>query len=135
MILLPQSAYIRLKDRKEPLTWDELQDELKRYIEITSKTGEQLDWEYEKAAFPYTIAARSDKAKRWFYLKGADPALYKVILIGLGEDEEGTSVVQITLPDISTHGDKGKANELCRYLAKRLKGDLILFNGRVQSFA
>lgn len=132
---MPQSAYIRVPKRngKEPLSYADVKAAVEHYIEITLKTGKQLDWPYEQAAFPYSIEVREEGERRWFYLKGKDPMLYKVILIGVGEDGED-SVVQITLTDISTHGDKGKANELARYLAKKLKGSLTLFNGRIQSF-
>ncbi|WP_028987723.1 DUF1885 family protein [Thermicanus aegyptius] len=133
---MPQSAYIKILElsKKERLTLEELKGAIEHYIEMTTKTGEQLDWGYEKAAFPYTLEMKGEGEKHWFYLKGKNPNLYRVILVGLGETEDGKDVIQITLPDPSTHGDKGKANELSRYLAKHFKAELTLFNGRIQSF-
>lgn len=131
-----QSSYIKLVEGsvKQSVTLDELKAELKHYIEMTSKTGQQLQWGYAEAAFPYTIEQKPEGEGKWFYLKGKDPKLYKYILIGVGQNEDGTSYVQLTLPDDSTHGDKGKANELCRYFAKHFKAQLVLFNGRIQYF-
>ncbi|EIJ81661.1 hypothetical protein PB1_01930 [Bacillus methanolicus PB1] len=42
--------------------------------------------------------------------------------------------IQITLPESSTFGDKGKANEFCKLFAKKLQGELHLFNGRIMYY-
>lgn len=133
---MPQSSYITLVEgsSKQNLTLDELKEELHIYIEMTSKTGKQLDWAYAEAAFPYTIAQNPEGEGKWFYLQGKNPKLYRKILLGIGQNEDGKTYIQVTLPDDATHGDKGKANELCRYLAKHFKAELTLFNGRIQYF-
>jgi len=47
---------------------------------------------------------------------------------------EKENYIQVTLTPESTHGDKGKANEFCKYLAKQYKAELHLFNGRVMYY-
>lgn len=106
-----------------------------------SQTGTQVSWNYADAAFPYTIETKSDNEDRWFYLKGTDP-LYKYIMFGIGSEtrsadgEEPREVhyVQVVLPEGCTHGDKAKGNELCKFIGRRLKAELHLFNGRVMYF-
>ncbi|GAA3407236.1 DUF1885 family protein [Paenibacillus hodogayensis] len=135
---MAQSAYIYLVDGSaaSTLTLDELKEQLGRYREQTELTGRQLGWDYAASAFPYTIETKPEAQGKWFYLKGSNP-LYKYILFGVGsksvEDREKT-YVQVTLPDDATHGDKSKGNELCKYLAKGLKAELRLFNGRTMYF-
>lgn len=135
---LAQSAYIYFVEGSavSSLTLDELKGHLERYKEQTALTGKQLGWDYAGAAFPYTIETKTEGQGQWFYLKGTNP-LYKYILFGVGsktvEDRE-KHYVQVTLPDDATHGDKGKANELCKYLARHLKAELHLFNGRIMYF-
>lgn len=135
---MSQSAYIKLVEGSaaETITLEELKEHLRTYIEQTSNTGKQLDWEYEKAAFPYTIETKPEAEDQWFYLKGQDP-LYNHIIFGVGKEtneERDTHYIQVVLPDNSTHGDKAKGNELCRYLAKKLSAELHMFNGRVMYF-
>lgn len=103
---------------------------------MTKKTGEQLGWGYENAAFPYQIVEKDDEKGQWFYLKGTSDR-YQTIIIGVGQEQnenEETSFIQVTLPNGATHGDKGKANEFCKFLAKKLEGELHLFNGRVMYY-
>jgi len=50
-----------------------------------------------------------------------------------GEKKE-QHYIQVVLPEDSTHGDKGKANEFCKYLAKEYKGELHLFNDRIMYY-
>jgi hypothetical protein len=110
---------------------------LQRYIEMTKKTGQQLGWEYAEAAFPYTIEERPEGKDSWFLLKGKDPRSYKYIIMGVGTKEEEAQekhFIQVSLPDSATHGDKSKANEFCRFLAREYKAELHLFNGRIQYF-
>ncbi|MBH0155724.1 DUF1885 family protein [Fictibacillus sp. 5RED26] len=138
---MSQSAYVKLvpASEKQVITIDELKDLLLYYRSITTKTGEQLSWGYEDAAFPYTIEEKAEADGRWFYLKGLDQRKNKYILVGIGTEKESDSdlekhYIQFTLTDISTHGDKGKANEFCKFIASKLKGELHLFNGRVMYY-
>ncbi|RXT14970.1 DUF1885 family protein [Ammoniphilus sp. CFH 90114] len=137
------SAYIKLvKDsRVQQVSLDDVKSKITYYINMTKKTGEQLAWGYADAAFPYTLIEKPEAKGKWFYLKGNDPKLYKYIMFGVGaqelETEEGTTsqhFIQVVLPEGSTHGDKGKANEFCKYLAKEFQGELHLFNKRVMYY-
>ncbi|MED4015499.1 DUF1885 family protein [Sutcliffiella cohnii] len=140
---MASSAYIKLvpKSKKKTLTIDDVKELFHYYKDITSKTGQQLSWQYEESSFPYTIKENQDGAGKWFYLKGIEDR-YKMILVGVGsqpsenngEDEETLSYIQITLHDQSTHGDKGKANEFCKFIAKKLEAELQLFTGKVMYF-
>ncbi|MFB9325371.1 DUF1885 family protein [Paenibacillus aurantiacus] len=134
---MSQSAYITLVNGSvtNQLTLVEVKERLQTYREQLALTGRQLGWPYAEAAFPYSIETKPGEEDRWFYLKGQDP-LYRYILFGVGtrhgEDAtaSGAHYIQITLPDDATHGDKAKGNELCKHLAKSLKAELRLFNGR-----
>ncbi len=120
----------------ERLSLDDVKEWLGRYRRQTSLTGEQLDWDYADAAFPYTVETRPGEEDRWFYLKGTTPQ-YRYILFGVGNKADGereTHFVQVVLPDDATHGDKAKGNELCKYFARHLKAELTLFNGRTMYF-
>lgn len=127
---MAQSAYIYLVNGSaaSSLTLDELRGHLERYKEQTALTGQQLGWDYAASAFPYTFESKPEGDGKWFYLKGSDP-LYKYILFGVNDN-----TIQITLPDDATHGDKAKGNEFCKYLARHLKAELHLFNGRKMYF-
>ncbi|WP_134700233.1 DUF1885 family protein [Ammoniphilus sp. YIM 78166] len=134
------SAYIKLvKDsRVQQISLEDVKNKMTHYIEMTQKTGQQLDWGYANAAFPYTLIEKPEAQGKWFYLKGNDPKLYKYIMFGVGtemqENEELQYYIQVSLPEGSTHGDKGKANEFCKYLAKEFQGELHLFNNRVMYY-
>jgi hypothetical protein len=136
-------AYIKLvsASKKKTITLEEVKELFHSYQEMTKKTGEQLGWGYEEAAFPYQIM-ETDGKEQWFYLKGNGDR-YQTIIIGVGQEQvenEETgemseqSFIQVTLPNGATHGDKGKANEFCKFLAKKLEGELHLFNGRVMYY-
>ncbi|MED1862763.1 DUF1885 family protein [Fictibacillus nanhaiensis] len=138
---MSQSAYVKLvpASEKQVITIDELKDLLLYYRSITTKTGEQLSWGYADAAFPYTIEEKEEAAGQWFYLKGIDQRKNKYILVGLGTEKDANvdhdiNYIQVTLTEVSTHGDKGKANEFCKFIASKLKGELHLFNGRVMYY-
>lgn len=142
---MSQNAYIKLvpASEKQVVTIDEIKDMFTYYKSITSKTGEQLSWGYSEAAFPYTIEEKDEANNAWFYLKGIDPRKNRYILIGVGFEQKDVETdspenqqcyIQVSLTDISTHGDKGKANEFCKFLATKLKGELHLFNGRVMYY-
>lgn len=147
---MTQVATITLRDGSAvtSVTLDDVVAQLTHYREQLKKTGEQLGWEYEKAAFPYEMA-QGEGNDPWLYLKGSGK--YQRIVIGAGsEAEEGEAVaaedagdddgqsaepkkryyVQVVLPEDSTFGDKCKGNELCKYLGKTWKAEVQMFNGR-----
>ncbi|MBB6671098.1 DUF1885 family protein [Cohnella nanjingensis] len=131
---MSQSAYITLVQGSavDQITLEDIKSRLTHYREQTALTGRQLGWDYANAAFPYTMESKPDEEERWFYLKGNHP-LYKYIVIGYGRLDEAaseTSAIQVVLPEGSTHGDKSKANELCKWLGKQLLAEVRLFNGR-----
>jgi hypothetical protein len=140
---LSLSAYIKLvpASTKQEITLDEVKELFYYYKEITSKTGSQVSWEYSNAAFPYEVKEKEEGKDTWFYLK-SDERGYNALVIGVGtakvEDDEGQiqeqPYIQVVLPDGSTYGDKGKGNEFCKFLAKKLEAELHLFNGRVMYF-
>ena len=135
---MSQSAFIKFVEGStvQSVTLDELKEQLMKYKEQLALTGKQLGWAYDEAGFPYTIETKPEGEGKWFYLKGKNP-LYKYIVFGVGKevrDEQESHYIQVVLPDDSTHGDKSKANELCRYLGKTYKAELHMFNGRVMYF-
>ncbi len=125
---MSQSSFITVASKTE-ITLQDIKEVLIYYKEITSKTGEQLDWNYDSYAFPYVIEEKEEDFGAYIVLRG-NLDRYNTILIGVLEKDEQTHI-QITLPNSSTHGDKNKANEFARFLAKKVKGTLTLFNGRV----
>ncbi|WP_174733771.1 DUF1885 family protein [Mesobacillus harenae] len=137
------NAYIKLvpSSSKQSITTDELKELFQYYKEITAKTGNQVSWAYSDSAFPYEIKEEEGGRGSWFYLLATEDR-YNVILLGVDQEEvfsDGNTPVQqtyiqVTLPENATHGDKGKANEFCKFLAKKLQGELHLFNGRVMYF-
>lgn len=135
---MSQSAYISLVQgsQVQDITLDGVKDQLRQYREQTELTGRQLGWDYADAAFPYAIEQKPEAEGQWFYLKGNNP-LYRHIVIGTGSRADGETVVpyiQVVLPDGSTHGDKAKANELCKWIGKRLQAEVKMFNGRTFYF-
>ncbi|NRD78721.1 DUF1885 family protein [Bacillus sp. BRMEA1] len=137
------NAYIKLvpSSAKQTITTEEVKELFYYYKDITGKTGDQINWQYNDTAFPYEINETAEGKGKWFYLK-SNHERYKLILIGVDTetiiDEDSTereqAYVQVTLPEPSTFGDKGKANEFCKFLAKKLQGELHLFNDRVMYF-
>ncbi|MED4226151.1 DUF1885 family protein [Neobacillus cucumis] len=137
------NAFIKLvpSSVKQTITIEEVKDLFHYYKDITAKTGNQLNWQYGESAFPYEIKETNESKEKAFYLY-SDHERYHVILIGIDKEmvkeEEGTEreqqYIQVTLPDQSTTGDKGKANEFCKFLAKKLQGELHLFNDRVMYY-
>ncbi len=140
---MSRTAYIKLvpASNKQEVTIDDLRDYLNYYQEITSKTGEQLGWDYENSAFPYEIKERGDSNHEWFYLKGTSDR-YNFILIGVGSEEikEGDgsarkqNFIQVALPESANFGDKNKAVEFIKFLGRKLNGEVHLFNGRIMYF-
>ncbi len=140
---MASNAYIKLvpSSAKEAITTNEVKELFQYYKEITAKTGQQVEWKYNEAAFPYELKEKQEGKENWFYLE-SDHDRYNLILLGIDNEvirnEDGSereqSYIQITLPETATFGDKGKANEFCRFLAKKLQAELHLFNGRVMYF-
>lgn len=134
---LGKSTYIRLKDgsSQKEITLEQVKELLDMYIDRMSRTGEQLEWEYQNTAFPFTIEVRSEEKTKYLFLKATDP-LYNYIIIGVGKDEANDKTehyIQIVLPNEENRspGDNAKANELAKYMAAYLKAELHLFNGRI----
>ncbi|WP_017727133.1 DUF1885 family protein [Halalkalibacterium ligniniphilum] len=132
-------ALIQIPQPTEPMTVELVKSQLERYQHMTIKTGNQLDWEYKEAAFPYKIVPLEGQENDAFYLKGMNP-LYRYIVFAIeneatqNENEEiitSKSIIHVYLVDSSTHGDKGKAIEFCKFLGKQFKGAVHLYNGRV----
>jgi hypothetical protein len=139
---LAQSAYIKLvpASTQQTVTLNEVKDLFHYYKEITSKTGEQVSWEYDGAALPYEIEETEEGKDNWFILR-ANTDRYKYIIVGVGKeeteensDEEARNYIQVVLPEGATYGDKGKANEFSKFLAKKLSGQLHLFNKRIMYY-
>lgn len=133
-----QSAYISLVQgsKADSITLDGIKEQLHQYREQMALTGRQLGWDYEDAAFPYAVEQKPEAADVWFYLKGTHP-LYRHIVFGTGqrqEEDKAIPFIHVVLPDDATHGDKSKANELCKWIGKRLLAEVKLFNGRTLYF-
>jgi len=141
--MMAVNAFIKLvpSSAKQTITIDEVKELFYYYKDITSKTGNQVSWEFGESAFPYDIKETEDGKGKWFYLQ-ANLERYYAILIGIDtesvQNDDGVireqTYIQVTLPEQSTYGDKGKANEFCKFLAKKLQGELHLFNERVMYY-
>jgi hypothetical protein len=142
-MMMAVNAYIKLvpSSAKQTVTSEEVKELFYDYKNNTTKTGNQIGWQYGESAFPYEIKETVEAKGKWFYLHSNDERYY-AILIGVdretiknddGQELEQT-YIQVTLPEQSTYGDKGKANEFCKYLAKKLQGELHLFNERVMYY-
>ncbi|CAH0257014.1 MULTISPECIES: DUF1885 family protein [Peribacillus] len=140
---MTENAYIKLvpESVKGTVTIEDVKELLNYYQMITAKTGKQLDWDYDKKAFPYEMKEPEKMKDKVIYLQSKEDR-YHMILIGVDQevvkDEDGSeriqSYIQFTLPETATFGDKGKANELCKFLAKKLRAQLHLFNKRVMYY-
>jgi hypothetical protein len=140
---MSSNAYIKLvpSSAQQAISTEELKDLFHYYKQITAKTGDQVDWNYEYSAFPYELKEKEEGKGTWFYLQSSVDR-YNAILFGVDNEtiveEDGTeheqTYIQITLPPTATAGDKGKANEFSKFIAKKLQGELHLFNGRVMYF-
>ncbi|MBU8906746.1 DUF1885 family protein [Desertibacillus haloalkaliphilus] len=137
-------AYIKLVEAssQQTITLAELKDIFTYYKGITTKTGDQLSWNYSEAAFPYEIVDLPEEDGEWFYLKNKDQPRYNYIVFGIGNEEINTddgetksqTYIEIILPEGATHGDKAKANEFCKFLGNKLKGEVHLFNNRIMYY-
>lgn len=130
-----KSAYIKLVpgSKHTEITLNEVKQLLLTYQEMTQKTGQQLNWDYQTAAFPYQILERDHEGTPYLLLQGKEPHLYQYLILGTGKQGD-TPHIQLVLPDRATHGDQAKANELSRFLAKQLQGELQMLNGRTMYF-
>ena len=140
-------AYVKLVPgaAKDVITTEEVKELLNQFKQLSAKTGEQTGWKYEEVAFPYEIKEKPEGKDKWFYLEAnheANHDRYKLIMIGVDKeqvsDAEGNNreqyYVQITLPETATYGDRGKAIEYAKFIAKHLEGELHMFNNRVMYF-
>lgn len=132
---MSKSAYIKLVSgsKYETISLDQLKDLLQYYQEMTEYTGKQLNWDYQSAAFPYEIIEKEQSETKYLLLQGKDPHLYKYLMLGVDQGED-THQIHIVLPTQASHGDQAKANELSRFLAKQVHGELHMFNGRIMYF-
>lgn len=126
-----QDAFIELvpKSKQQTVTLEDIKELFQYYKTMTAQAGKQLNFHYSSAAFPYEII---DTSETTLQLQSHHER-YHTIYVGIGIKED-RSFIQITLPPTATFGDKGKANEFCRFLAKKLEGKLQLFNGRTMYF-
>ncbi|MEH7460092.1 hypothetical protein CON65_07015 [Bacillus pseudomycoides] len=126
-----QHAFIKLvpKSKQQSVSVEDVKQLFQYYKKITSQTGIQVSYAYANFAFPYEILNTSDTTLE---LKSSHDR-YSSIYVGIGTENEQT-FIQLSLPSTATFGDKGKANEFCRFLAKKLEGELQLFNGRTMYF-
>lgn len=135
-----QSTFIKLvpASKQTTITLQEVTNLLMYYQTITQKTGEQLSYHYEQHAFPYEIIEQQKNDTNYLYLKGRDNSLYHYLVIGTGvettDEDETHAFIQIVLPKGATYADKNKANEFAKFFAKKLNGELHLFNGRIMYF-
>ncbi|PGD16433.1 DUF1885 family protein [Bacillus toyonensis] len=126
-----QHAFITLvpKSNQHSVSTDDIKQLFQCYKTVTSQTGVQINYAYTNTAFPYEIL---DTSATTLKLQSSHDR-YDSIYVGVGIENE-QSFIQISLPSNATFGDKGKANEFCRFLAKKLEGELQLFNGRIMYF-
>ncbi|AVR33884.1 DUF1885 family protein [Bacillus cereus] len=126
-----QHAFITLvpKSNQQSVSIDDIKQLFHYYKTVTSKTGAQINYTYTNTAFPYEILDTSTTTLKL----QSNHDRYDSIYIGVGIENE-QFFIQVSLPPNATFGDKGKANEFCRFLAKKLEGELQLFNGRTMYF-
>jgi hypothetical protein len=142
-MMMAKNAFIKFvpSSVKQTVTIDEVKDLFHYYKDITQKTGNQVDWQFDDSAFPYEIKETEDGKGKWFYLH-SDHEGYCAILVGVDQEilqdstgeEKQQTYIQVTLPEQATFGDKGKANEFCKFIAKKFKGELHLFNERIMYY-
>lgn len=131
---MPRSLFIHLttESKQQQITYQEIRELLNYYSSMLKNTGKQLNWKYDEASFPYDIQERHSNGSPYLYLEGTCPENYHSLLLGIHQDETTKQHnVQITLSTNSTFGDKAKAIEFAKFLAKKLKGELHLFNERI----
>src|SRR3954463_13387330 len=93
-MVMAENAFIKLvpSSAKQSVTIEEVKELFNYYKKITTKTGEQLNWQYGDSAFPYEIKETEAGKEQWFYLH-SDHERYNTILIGIDTEtvrsEEG----------------------------------------------
>lgn len=132
---MSKSAFIKLVpgSKYSSISEKELVELLNYYQEMTKLTGKQLNWDYQAAAFPYDMIEKEQDGTKYLLLQGKDPHLYRYLILGIDQSKD-TPQIQIVLPTQATHGDLAKANELARFIAKQVQGELHMFNGRIMYF-
>ncbi len=127
-------AYIKLvsSSTKRDIDIDEVKTLFQSYTKQNEKTAQQLNWSYENFAFPYKIKEASINKKELILISNHDR--YHSLSIHIERDKDAQTMIVVALLSKSTYADKGKANELCKFLAKRLEADLHLFNVRVMYY-
>ena len=137
-VSMSEAAFIKVTpfSKKEEISYDDVKEIIQYYQEITQKTGEQLNWDYDQKAFPYKLIEIKTSEGTYLHLKSHEDPHYHSILIDIPNSPGDTpsSILRITLPSSSTSADKGKANELSKFIAKKWEAELKLFNNRVMSF-
>ncbi|MGM9986669.1 MAG: DUF1885 family protein [Bacillaceae bacterium] len=136
---MSQIAYVTFvnKSLQSTITLDEVLQQFTYYKEIMSKTGKQLDWQYTERAFPYDISTIERQPVPLLHLTSTQDR-YKEIYVGVKREDaqttEDANVIFIALTNQSTFGDKGKATEFAKFLAKKYEGQLTLFNERIMYY-
>ena len=98
---MTRKAYIKLvsNSSQTAITKDELKTLFHYYKKITSKTGTQIDWKYDQAAFPYEIKELPNQQDNSFHLYSKQDR-YHSILIGIKQettnDENGNHISKLT---------------------------------------
>jgi hypothetical protein len=131
---LSKSALIKLVEgsTQEDVSLDTVKSIFQAYLEKMDRTGKQLGWDYRGAAFPYSIEEKEENGSRYLVLRGKEPSQYYYLLVGVGKEKEtGNTYIQVVVPDRATAGDRNKANEYSRFIAKSLQAELHMTNGRV----
>lgn len=126
-----QNATIKLvpASTQQEITIDEVMEFFKKYQEKNAKTGKQVGWDYDRQTFQYDVVVPEKSENKWFYLKSNNLGYH---LIGVGVDQlNGQYFIQLSLGELSTHGDKNKALEFCRLLGEKYKAEVHLFNNRI----
>ncbi|MGL4522354.1 MAG: DUF1885 family protein [Bacilli bacterium] len=119
----------------EDYSLEQVEQLLTYYKEIGSKLGEQLDFPYAETAFPYTIEKKEQHPNVLFLRARLDR--YQLLLIGVNSEVRGENnipYIQITADECSETGDRNKAIELAKFIAKHVAGELHLPNERVMYF-
>ena len=137
---MSSSTFIKLKDGsvKNDITIEDVKELINLYRQSITHTAKQLAWDYQNSAFPYVVKETNEGKEEWFYLYSEKKG-YHLLALGVdyeyikanGDCDQKIPYIQISLSKHSTNGDKSKANEFAKYLSKKLKGELHLFNGRV----
>lgn len=138
-MVITSNAFIQLVPASniQSISINQVIELFNHYRRVTHRTGKQLNWDYSSHAFPYTIQEITDEK---CHLSSTQDR-YNFILIAVNKEtislEDSVKIqpnIQISLTDTSTYGDKTKAIEFGKFLAKQLKGELHLFNKRVMYY-